>query len=42
MSPFTSPKGPRWRLSAGAVFAVAGGLFATTALNSHGLDLRES
>lgn len=30
----------RWRLTAIAVFMVAGGLFATTSLNSKGLDLR--
>jgi uncharacterized protein YlxW (UPF0749 family) len=42
----TEPSGPpgqvRWRLPALGAFAVAGALFVTTALNAHGLDLRES
>ncbi|HET7682564.1 MAG TPA: DUF881 domain-containing protein [Marmoricola sp.] len=32
----------RWRLPALGAFTVAGALFVTTALNAHGLDLRES
>jgi uncharacterized protein YlxW (UPF0749 family) len=32
----------RWRVAAVLVFVVAGGLFVTTSLDSHGLDLRGS
>lgn len=34
------PSARGWRLTAAAVFVLAGGLFATTGLNSKGLDLR--
>lgn len=34
------PRAHRWRMGAAAAFALAGALFATTALNSGGLDLR--